>query len=60
MAKAILELEMPEDCMTCTLSTFKEYPEESGFYCAAFDCRVRVAMDSDVRLLNCPLKEIKE
>jgi hypothetical protein len=70
MGKAILELpEMPENCVLCTLSTYKDYSKEvyvskqnigkgRGWYCTAFANRV---LCPDVgRHPSCPLKPAEE
>lgn len=59
MAKAILELEMPESCFDCVLSTKKEYNGNHVWVCAAYNHRVELDISAKHRHKDCPLKLVE-
>ncbi|PYG86717.1 hypothetical protein LY28_02743 [Ruminiclostridium sufflavum DSM 19573] len=57
MSKAILEINMPDNCLTCTISYYETSDIREELFCPVLGVEIENYVE---RHKDCPLKEVKE
>lgn len=55
MGKAILEIEMPEDCLRCKISDYESSDSSESLFCPVLEIEIEIYNE---RHRDCPLKKI--
>jgi hypothetical protein len=55
MGRAILEIEMPEDCLRCKISDYEQSDSTESLFCPVLEIEIEVYNE---RHHDCPLKKI--
>lgn len=57
MAKAILEIDMPDNCLVCRISDYEQTKYGEDLHCPVLEIEI---LDYTERHNKCPLKPVKE
>ncbi|EPR07778.1 hypothetical protein [Ruminiclostridium papyrosolvens] len=56
MPRAILEIDMPDNCLKCTISDFEMSGSSENLFCPVLSIEIENFIE---RHKDCPLKEVK-